>query len=339
MTALSEYERLEATGLWRDAPDSQRREVLVSLGDATLIISTMTETALSHWSLPAIRRLNPGKTPALYAPDPGADEVLELDAPEMIAAIERVRGAIERARPRPGRLRLMLGLGSLAAVVLAGVLLLPAALTHQTVAVLPDATRAAIGRTLLAEMTSLAGRPCAAPAGIAALSRLSRRTLGDERPPRVVVLPGSVTDTLGLPGNMIVINSALVEDHETPEVLAGHLLAEAARRSTIDPMQRLLEDAGLGVTLRLLTTGNIAANHLHAHAAHLLVTPATPVDDTAMLARFAAAGISSQPYAYARDVSGETTLALIEGDPLRGQSREGLLPDEDWIALQEICGN
>jgi len=28
MTALEQYQRLEATGLWRDAPDSQRREVL-----------------------------------------------------------------------------------------------------------------------------------------------------------------------------------------------------------------------------------------------------------------------------------------------------------------------
>ncbi len=339
MTALSQYDRLEATGLWRDAPDSQRREVLVSLGDATLVISTLSETALSHWSLPAIHRLNPGKRPALYAPDPEADEVLELDAPEMIEAIERVRGAIARARPHPGRLRLILGLGATTAIVLMGVLLLPDALTRQTVAVLPEAKRAEIGRSLLAEISTLAGRACAAPAGVTALSRLTRRILGAERPPRVVVLPSAVPDTLRLPGNVILINSALVEDHETPEVLAGYLLAEAERRLNVDPVQRLLEDVGLSVTMRLLTTGEIAAQPLHEHAAHLLVAAPLPISDTAMLARFGEMQISSQAYAYARDVSGETTLALIEGDPLRGQPRDALLPDADWIALQEICGN
>ena len=34
MTALSEYQRLECTGLWRAAPEGQRREVIVHLADA-----------------------------------------------------------------------------------------------------------------------------------------------------------------------------------------------------------------------------------------------------------------------------------------------------------------
>jgi hypothetical protein len=70
MTVLEQYRRLESLGLWRDGPDDQRREVVVSLGEATLVVSTPAETALTHWSLPAIERLNPGRTPALYAPGP-----------------------------------------------------------------------------------------------------------------------------------------------------------------------------------------------------------------------------------------------------------------------------
>ncbi len=62
MTALTKYARLETTGLWRETPDGQRREVIVRMGDATLMLTDpKSETVLSHWSLPAVRRQNPGK--------------------------------------------------------------------------------------------------------------------------------------------------------------------------------------------------------------------------------------------------------------------------------------
>lgn len=51
MTALKEYERLESGGLWRMTPQDQRRDVIVSFGDATLVISDSANRALSHWSL------------------------------------------------------------------------------------------------------------------------------------------------------------------------------------------------------------------------------------------------------------------------------------------------
>ncbi|RMA41763.1 hypothetical protein [Rhodophyticola porphyridii] len=337
MTVLTEYQRLEATGLWRETEDSQRREVLVSLGDATLMISTLSETALSHWSLPAIERLNPGKTPALYAPDTQADEILELSEPEMIAAIEKVRGVIERSRPHPGRLRLVLGALISFVIVMAVIFWLPGALLRQTAAVLPDAKRAELGRQILAEMATLAGRPCGDTAGVRALAGLARETLGPDAP-RLVVLPSSVPGSAHLPGDIIVLNRSLVEDYETPEVLAGYLLAEDERRAMQDPAVRLLEEAGLVATFRMLTTGEIDPRHLHAHAATLLTRTPQPVTDDALLARFAAAELSSEPYAFALDLSGETTLPLIEGDPMRARLRAPLLPDESWVALQQICG-
>ena len=68
MTALDKYDRLEATGLWRATPDDQRREVVVSLGDASLTMSDLNDCPLAHWSVAAIARANPGAMPALSAP-------------------------------------------------------------------------------------------------------------------------------------------------------------------------------------------------------------------------------------------------------------------------------
>lgn len=336
MTALEQYRRLEATGLWRESPGDQRREVIVSLGDATLVISNSADIALTHWSLPALERLNPGRRPAIYAPGADTEERLEIDDPDMVTAIEKLRNAIDRSRPRPGRLRLWVGLGCLAALVVLGVFWLPNALTRQTVALLPEASRTAIGNRLLEEMGRLAGPICTNPRGSTALTRLARRSFGDAAP-RVAVLPSTIPDTLALPGNILVANAALVEDHESPEVLAGYLLAEDARRAATDPMLTLLSEAGLPVTFRLLTSGQISDDTIHAHAAALLSREGSPVEDAAVLARMAAAQVSSEPYAFARDVSGETVLGLIEANPMRGQVSAPLLRDADWISLQEIC--
>lgn len=337
MTALTEYQRLESTGLWRETPDSQRREVVISLGDATLTISSMAETALSHWSLPAVKRLNPGKIPAIYAPDTGVGEQLEISDADMIDALARVLGAIEKRRPHPGRLRVWLG-GSLSAVILLLCLFwLPGALTRQTAQMLPEASRTEIGQRLLTEMANLSGRPCADPGGVAALRDLSLAVHGPGAP-QIIVLPSTAQDTVHLPGNIVVVNRSLAEDHEGPEVMAGFLLAEALRRDMEDPVLALLTRAGFWATIRMLTTGEIDTSHLRAHAARLLTTTPLPVEAEALLERFERAGISSEPYAYALDVTGESVLELIEGDPMRGRLRAPLMSDQNWIALQEICG-
>ncbi|PWE32321.1 hypothetical protein DDZ14_11385 [Maritimibacter sp. 55A14] len=335
MTALSEYDRLECQGLWRAAGGAQRREVIVAFGDASLVICDQNAVALTHWSLPAVSRLNPGTRPALYAPGPEDDETLELEDTAMIQAIERVRGAIARRRPRPGRLRLtVLGLFAAAIAALA-VFWLPDALVRHTAGVVPPATRAQIGRQVLDEVTALTGKPCRTRLGLAALKRLETRLgLGGAR---LVVLREGVPGSAHLPGGVILLDAALVEDHEGPEVAAAHAVQEAMRYGAGDPLARLLHEAGALATLKLLTTGNLPREALAAHAGRVLTAPAKAIGTTAFLDRLAAAGVPSTPFAYALDATGETTLEMIEADPFRGKTPPRLLSDNDWIGLQGIC--
>jgi hypothetical protein len=62
------------------------------------------------------------------------------------------------------------------------------------------------------------------------------------------------------------------------------------------------------------------------------------VDDELLLARFEAAAVRSTPYAFALDPTGETTLGLIEADPVPLAVAAPLMPDADWVSLQGICG-
>ncbi len=337
MTALKEYDRLESTGIWRESAQAQRRDVVVSFGDASLIIKDKTDTALAHWSLPAIHRENPGKRPALFKPAMDADEELELDEPEMIDAIEKIRRMIERRRPRSGRLRLIISGTIIAAIIAVGVLWLPQALVRNTVAVLPESTRLAIGTTLLGHMTRLTGDTCRATLGATALSRLKTRALQSKLRKAFIVPDLGLRETLVLPGRLIMLDATLVEDHDTPDVAAGWMLKALTDRRGQDPMTPLLEAAGTKSTFRLLTTGEIDDAALRDYAETLIATAEPELMPDILLAQFEKARASSTPFAYAVDVTGEATIDLIEADPYRGAEAPRLLSDGDWISLQSIC--
>jgi hypothetical protein len=230
----------------------------------------------------------------------------------------------------------MIGAAAALAMLAGAVFWLPGALTRQTVLLLPEAKRVEIGEALLSEIGRLAGPPCTAPRARVALARLSTRVLGAPAP-RVLLIPAAIPDTISLPGQFILASAALVEDHESPDVLAGYLLAEDVRRDARDPMLTLLSDAGLMATFRLLTTGDLPEGALNDHAVTLLSQDSVAVPDAVLVERFAEARLSTEAYAYARDVSGESVLTLIEADPMRGQRPEPLISDEDWLSLQNMC--
>ncbi|MEM7521062.1 MAG: hypothetical protein AAF307_08485 [Pseudomonadota bacterium] len=336
MTALKKYARLEATGLWRATPEDQRREVIVSIGDATLVISDTRDQALTHWSLAAVERANTESAPAVFFPNGDPGETLELPKAEgeMIAAIDTLRAAIENARPRPGRLRWVGVALSLLAVAWLAAFWLPGALRDHTLRVVPGVKRDAIGAALLTRIERVSGPQCTQAEGRAALSLLSVRLEAGQ----LAVLPAMTKDTLHLPGDLIVINHAVIEDHEDPDVAAGYIVAELSLRDQADPLQDLLRVVGLRENFRLLTTGQLSAPALDRYAEHLMTIPASPIDSAALLARFGHAGLRSTPYAYAVDITGEETLSLIEGDPMAGKLTTPLISDANWLRVQAICG-
>ena len=121
-------------------------------------------------------------------------------------------------------------------------------------------------------------------------------------------------------------------------MVAGAIIAAHLRAKARDPLARLLDDAGLGEVLRLLATGSLSDDALRAHAEMLL-------GGTRAIARrgadrgFARGQVRATPYAYARDMTGETVLGLIEADPFaRDADLPPILSDGNWLRLQGICG-
>lgn len=333
MTALEQFQRLEASGLWRPGPEAQRRNVVVSLGDASLVLTDAGERPLAHWSLAAIERRNGQERPALYAPGLDAEDELEIDDEVMIEALEKVRRSVARRRPRSGRVRFRLMLAFCAVLTAVALFWLPGAVVRYTAAIAPEAKREAIGRDLLGRMQRVSGQPCANASGRPALRAFEARLGADQ----ILVMRDGVATTAHLPDGTILLGRAVVEDHESPAVAAGFVLAERLRMAEQDPLLELLQFSGIWATLKLMTQADLPPRALDLYAEHLLRADPQPVPDPVLLAAFDAASLVAAPYAYALDITGETTIGLIEGG-LPAASARPVLGDDLWVALQGICG-
>lgn len=338
MTALQEFQRLESPALLSSGSGAQRRDVIVALGDATLTIIDQRASAISHWSLAAMHRINPGKEPALFAPGTDVPERIEVSDQTMSRAIQKVLDSVDRGRPHPGRLRTRALTLLVFGIILASIVWLPGAIQRYAASVLPWPTRAAIGEALMVEVRNLTGPTCNAPSGVQVLRSLTQQLLPNTPDSSVRILRGGATGATHLPGRIILLERGIVEDHETAEVVAGFILAEAVEADASDPILSLLDHTGLWATLTLVATGRLPDGALEGYAQAQLADPPDAPASEYLLPRFAAAGVPSTPYALALDITGESTLDLIEADPFTGQSPRPLMSDDTWIALQEICG-
>ena len=330
MTALSKYQRLESAGLWREDASAQLREVIVGLREATLIFSDpKTETPLAQWSLPALIRSNPGQRPALFTPGEDSTETLEIDDVEMIVALETVSTSLERRRAKPGRLRGML-VGGTAVILLAGGLFwLPGKLVEYTTAMLPDATRDQLGAAALADLTRLTGSPCHSRAGDEAAEFLAQR-LSPYAPAQILVVRDGLVRAAALPGDRVVLPESLLMATDSPDVIAGYVLAERLKARGHNPTRVLLRHIGLWSTLRLLASGSLQSGSLQGYGEAIVAAPVTAPSPEDLTQAFADTGITSAPYGSHSGMGG-----LVDANP--NGSAPPVLEDGEWLSLQSIC--
>jgi len=335
MTALQEYHKLEATALWRTAESDQRREVIVSVGDATLQIFDGNGKALGHWSLAAVVVRHQTDESTVFSPGDDISEELEIDDAEMIAAITRVHKAVDERRPPDGRWSARASFAIVAATIALLVFWVPGALSRYAIGIVPTEVRLTTSDRLMTEIVRISGLPCTIPESEHIADALSERlALGFGN--SFDFLPSGLTTTAILPDGRVLLNRTLVEDYETPDVLAGYLVETDLRRETVDPLGTLLKRGGVTEALRLITTGQLSDKTLRRYAQSLLTDEPPTVDFADLADRLNAIDVAGGPFARAVDFSGKTTSVLIaEGDAM--ESRE-ILSDGDWVALQGVCG-
>lgn len=329
MTALDKFDRLESLGLWKDTQSSQKKEVVVSFGKASLVLSDR-DTPITHWALGAVEISASNDGHVTYTPDKNGFETLEISDPTMNRAIAKVQKIIRKPRSHRGRIRLL----SIGLIVISFCLLatfwLPTALADYTTTAVSDAKAREIGAKLMPHINQYAGRPCRTNASSFVIRKLEDR-LANAQGNTIFIADLGARYSTHLPGGIILTNRALVEDFEGPEVLAGFVLMEKALQEHDPALKNLFMSAGPIATISFLISGHIDDDILAKFAKKQLTTPLTLPETGVLLDLFKTADVSSTPFAKALNNQG-----LEDGDPVTG-TYEPLLTDPQWLALQSIC--
>ena len=255
MTAIKEFERLESLGLWRDLKDSQRREVVVSFGESTLVLSDINNRPITHWSLAAIEDAGNSENGIIFTVDDLGEETLEIDDQIMISAIYKIKASIEARRPHPGRLRLFLGASILISFLGVSIFWLPNALTQYASNIVPDSKAVEIGEVILKSIQKTTGSTCSTPLGERALRRLENRVIGSPSN-RIQIIEMGNRPSLHLPGGNILLNYRLTLNEPNANLIAGYAILERAIEDEKSPLFDLFKSMGLNANRSDLLIAN-----------------------------------------------------------------------------------
>ena len=338
MTALTQYQRLEATGIWRKSAEAQRLDVIISIGESSLVITDINEKPLAHWSLAALAVIQSKDGIKLYHPDGDPSETLELGSNEneMAEAIEKLMKAVDRRRPKPGRLRIF-SLASILIIILGlSIFWLPAALRDYTQKIIPEVREKEMGKAVFNEFVSFVGAPCSRELGRIALDKfISNLGLIEYT---FYVVPSETIEAIHLPGKIIVISKALVEDFDDPDVLAGYVLAQIQREAKSNALDELMKQMNNIEIIQFLFGRSPDFSTLRGFSKDWIMKKQITVDPKNLVTEFNKRAISALPYSYAIDVTGQSTQFMINSEQTSGNVKKPSLDDSAWLALQTICG-
>lgn len=374
MTALPQYDLLEAEGRYTPGDGGAQRDVIVKFGDASLIILDADDMPVTHWPLATLRNapdVRTDKADALtVTPDQAGAERLALHDPTMIEAIRTVCPELEAHKPPPRkRWRRVAVLGAAAVAVYLAIFQLVPLLSNQMAELIPPDAEIAMGETMsiqfAREITGFDDPEfCAAPDGVRALAQLTSRLedgAGAHVPLTVRVLDHDAANAFALPGGYIILFRGLLTEANTPEDIAGVLAHEIAHVVQRDPTRLTLRAAGASGMVGVLL-GDFSGDHPTAALSEALLTSgyhesAEAAADDFTSDMLAQKGLPSAPFAAflrkladRRDAADSLTSHLANdryvteratkaaaADTIRDQPFEPALSDQQWIALRGIC--
>ena len=341
VTALNQYDQLESLELWREAPDAQRREVVVSLGRTALLVKDFNDNVLAHWDLYAINRLNPNRFPAVYSPGAIESETIEIIDPHMIEAINVFHSASHNPVkvPRIGqKLMFLCVVAVIATGAYLGMTLLPNALEEQAIQVTPKFRIQAIDETLLAEIATISGPECDLQATTDVLARLMNAIALDDSV-KVSFVELGERRSVHLPGGQILLDYSLLDPDGDPELAASFILMEFAAGRDRHLFRDLIRFAGTWHTMAFLLGRDIPAGVLEDFVPLVLAQEPSPQSLEHLLALFSNAMLSSYPLAEAIGLESPLGEALAEAEETGAQgSGNGPIVDmADWDSLRKSC--
>ncbi|MBP7240652.1 hypothetical protein [Amaricoccus sp.] len=332
MTALDKYVRLEALGQWREAGGATPREVVVSFGDATLLLTDLSERPLGHWALAGVQAIGKDGPATVYAMTSDGEETLTIKDADMVDAIAAVSRAHRLRDVAPGSQRRRRSLWPWLVVATAAAVLAalgPPLLRAQAARMVPPEAVEEFGDRMLLQIMATRGPLCADAEGRRALATLVARVAEGAPPPRAQALDLGPTPVALLPGPTVALGRTALLQADDPAEIAGWVALALAREAMQPGPERLMAAVGPFADLRYVLTGRLGEPALGRAVEAAMASPG-PVEIEAAFERLRTAGLPTAPFA-----DGLRRIGL-EAPPASAEGGEAL-SDRDWVALQGLC--
>lgn len=301
MTALEQFDRLEALGLWRPAPADEAREVLVSFGKATLVLQTTDDAPLTHWSLPALRLTETDDGGVVLTPDASGTETLTIHDPLMKDALIRVIGPIATSgHKRRGTAAIWVVL--LLVAIGGAYWFSPQLLSKAAQTLIAPERRAILAEDLLERIATRTGPICANAQGARALLLFSGavKTGGLARPTLHVADIGD-RPFLSLPNRTVLLSRQIVEKAGSIGELHSWTRIALGPDARGEDLTGLFARDDLADGIGFLASGKVSERARNRLATEILLRP------------------------------------MADITPTPNPADAPALSDADWVALQDIC--
>ena len=372
MTALAQYERLEAPARYFDGETARARGVIVKFGDASLIVVNYDDLPITHWSLAGVRDLSQKGGGLTLTPDFDSDERLVIEDPDMVEAIRKVCPDLRSGRQISARSWRKIGFWAAAAIGSVYLIMfhIVPSLADQMATLIPPEAEIAMGEEMVAQFAELLTeddepRFCSTPAGDAALATMTARFeggAGAHVPLTVRVFDHEMINAFALPGGQIVLFNGLLQEADGPEEVAGVLAHEIGHVVALDPTRLTLRSAGTAGLLGLILGDFTGATVTVALSEALLRSgyqrEAEAQADVFATDLLSGQGLPTGPFAgffdKLREKVGDTPELLTHlsthpdlagraaaaraRDIIGGRTFQPTLSDQQWVALKNICG-
>ena len=327
MTALDEYDRLEAVAVLKRSGEDEGTEVVVTFGEATLTMNALTDggdTPISHWSLAAIDLIEKTDSKAVYSLNAMTEEVLEVEDDTFQRALAKVLqdrrsyGTAPKGRRKFWIAGGLLGVGALA------YLFLPAFVANVAKGMISPERAELLATEMIPMIEDRTGPPCGNASGLVVLEELAER-INPSGGTSLRVHDLGDANVISLPGGTVLINRAIIEA-APQDTLTAWVAIGVANVIESPAISELFENQGLMDGLGFLASGQLSRSKKEA-AVNRLLTSTSTISPVVM-------ENAAQLLANA-NLPGSGLEAIRAGTPSNGQA--DILSAQKWAALRGIC--
>ncbi len=338
MTALDRYDRLEALGQWHNNLDGLGQEVVVKFGEASLVILSLDDDPLAHWSLSAIRLLRSKADHSIYAVDGDSSAQLTIVDRPMRDALATVVARLDaggQLHDRPqSRTRFFAGMALFCSLGML-ILMSPALMRDLAHRLISPQRSAVLSNEMLPLIEDRTGPACRSARANAALTKLALR-IEPQMTGRIHVLDLGDAPLLALPGGDVVLNAGIVERAKMPDEVAGWIALGLAGSKNSPALRGLFDKGGTYDGIKFILSGDLPEQAMNRSINRLLINPKviSPKIEAEVANMLTRARINSAPLITGIRREGLSTSLTPWQNTV---PPETLLNDNEWVALQSIC--